>query len=159
MFALEFLRQRLVAENDNFIKHKKASSLKFVFTLEPFVVKFVFTANIINQILRSMHFETDKSLRYDPKGIMNQRRMEANFKGCDVEQDEVLVALANTNLLEAIESANGSSNEQDQDAQDQQTVSQAQIPTPYKVEKYLKRPSADVMEVYQSTSAKKPKLA
>ena len=36
LFALEFLRQRLVAENENFVKHKKASSLKFVFTLEPF---------------------------------------------------------------------------------------------------------------------------
>ena len=85
--------------------------------------------------------------------------MEASFKGYDAEQDEVLVALANTDFLEAIESANGSSNEQDQDAKDQQTVSQTQIPTPYKVEKYLKRPSTDVMEVDQSTSAKKPKLA
>ena len=85
--------------------------------------------------------------------------MEANFKGYDAEQDEVLVALANTDFLEAIDSANGSSNEKDQDAQDQQTVSQAEISTPYKVEKSLKRPSADVMEVDQSTSAKKPKLA
>ena len=42
LFALEFLRQRLVVENDNFIKHKKASSMKFVFTLEPFVVKSIF---------------------------------------------------------------------------------------------------------------------
>ena len=81
LFALEFLRQRLIAKNDNFIKHKKASSLKFVFTLEPFVVKSVLAANIIDQILRSMGFETDKSLRYDPKGVMNQTRMEANFKG------------------------------------------------------------------------------
>ena len=29
LFALEFLRQRLATENDNFIKHKKASALKF----------------------------------------------------------------------------------------------------------------------------------
>ena len=48
LFFLEFLRQRLVAENDNFIKHKKASSLKFVFTLEPFVVKSVFVSNVID---------------------------------------------------------------------------------------------------------------
>ena len=72
LFALEFLRQILVAENDNFIKHKKASSLKFVFTLEPFVVKSVFVANIIYQILRSMGFENDKSFRYDPNEVMNQ---------------------------------------------------------------------------------------
>ena len=119
LFALEFLRQRLVAENDNFIKHKKASSWKFVFTLEPFVVKSIFVANIIDQILRSIGFEADKSLRYDPKGVMNQRRMEANFRGYDAEQDEVLAALVNTGFLEAIESVNGSSNEQDQNAQDQ----------------------------------------
>jgi len=75
-FALEFLRQRLIAENDNFVKHKKSSSLKFFFTLEPFVVKTIFVANVIDQIMRSMSFDTDKALRYDPKGIMHQRRVE-----------------------------------------------------------------------------------
>jgi len=159
LFALEFFRQRLVAENDNFIKHKKASSLKFVFTLEPFVVKSIFAANIIDQILRSMAFENDKSLRYDPKGVMNQRRMEANFRGYDVEQDEVLDTLANTDFHEAVESVNGSSDEQDQKDQDQQTVSQAQIPTPYQVEKSLKRPSTDIMEVDPGASTKKHRLA
>ena len=99
-FALEFLRQRLIAENDNFVKHKKASSLKFVFTLEPFVVKSILATNTIDQIIRSMSFETDKALRYDPRGIMHQRRIEMNFRGYDVEHDEVLVALANTDLLE-----------------------------------------------------------
>ena len=77
---MEFLRQRLIAENDNFVKHKKASSLKFVFTLEPFVVKSISVANIIDQIMRSMNFDTDKALRYDPKGIMHQRRVEMNFR-------------------------------------------------------------------------------
>lgn len=96
---MEFHRQRLIVENDNFIKHKKASSLKFVFTLEPFVVKTMFAANIIDQIMRSMSFDTDKALRYDPKGIMHQRRVEMNFKGYDAEHDEVLATLANTNLL------------------------------------------------------------
>ena len=48
LFALEFLRQRLVAKNDNFIKHKKASALKFIFTMEPFVVKSVLAANVLD---------------------------------------------------------------------------------------------------------------
>ena len=81
LFALEFLRQRLAIENDNFIKHKKASALKFVFTMEPFVVKLVLVANVLDQVLKSMGFESDKALRYDPKGVMNQRRMEASFRG------------------------------------------------------------------------------
>ena len=127
LFALEFLRQRLAAENDNFIKHKKASALKFVFTMEPFVVKSVLAANVLDQVLRSMGFESDKTLRYDPKGIMNQRRMEANFRGYEAEQDEVLAALANTDFLETVDSANGSSDDQDQHAQDQQATSQPGI--------------------------------
>ena len=85
--------------------------------------------------------------------------MEANFRGYDAEQDEVFAALANTDFLETIESVNGSSDEHDQNAQDQQTVSQPQIPTPYQVEKSLKRPSADIMEVDPGTSTKKPRLA
>ena len=82
-----------------------------------------------------------------------------NFKGYDVEQDEVLVALANTDLLEQIECVNGSSNNQNQSTQDQQTVNQAQIPTPFKAEKYLKRPSADTMEVDENIFVKMPRLA
>ena len=74
-FASEFLRQRLAAKNENFVKHKKASSLKFVFTLEPFVVKSILAANTIDQIIRSMSFDTDKALRYALRGIMHQRRI------------------------------------------------------------------------------------
>ena len=48
LFALEFLRQRLVAENDNFFNHKEAYSLKFVFTLEPFVVKSILVVTTID---------------------------------------------------------------------------------------------------------------
>ena len=35
IFVLEYLRQRLSVENEIFIKHKKVSSIKFKFTLEP----------------------------------------------------------------------------------------------------------------------------
>ena len=69
-----------------------------------------------------MSFDTDKSLRYDPKGVMHQRRIEMNFKGYDAEQNEVLAALANTDLLEQIECGNGSSNNQNQSTQDQQPI-------------------------------------
>ena len=47
-----------------------------------------------------MSFDKDKALRYDPRGIMHHRRIDMNFRGYDVEHDEVLVALANTDLLE-----------------------------------------------------------
>ena len=106
-----------------------------------------------------MSFDTDKALRYDPKGIMHQRRVEMNFKGYDVEHDEVLVALANTDLLEQIEFGNGSSSNGNQSIQNQEPIKQTQIPTPLKAEKYLKRPSADTMEVDENTFVKRPRLS
>ena len=53
--------------------------------MEPFVVKSVLATNVLDQVLRSMGFVSDKALRYDPKGVMNQRRMEANFRGYEAE--------------------------------------------------------------------------
>ena len=48
LFALEFLRQRLIVENDNFLKYKKASSMKFNFTLEPFVVRSIYAITVVD---------------------------------------------------------------------------------------------------------------
>ena len=47
-----------------------------------------------------MCFQIDRSLRYDPKKIINQRKLEVNMSGYEVEQDEILVALANSDFLE-----------------------------------------------------------
>jgi hypothetical protein len=71
LFSLVFLRKKLVAENDNFTKHKKASSMKFNFTLQPFVVKSVSLISVIDQIMKSMSFDIDKSLRYDPNKVFH----------------------------------------------------------------------------------------
>ena len=91
LFVLEFLRQRLFVENEIFIKHKKVSSMKFKFTLEPFVVEFVHVVTIIDQIMKSMNFKTYKSLRYNPKKVIHQRKLDVNLSGYEAEQDEVLV--------------------------------------------------------------------
>ena len=72
--------------------------------------------------MRSMRFDTDKSLRNDPKGIMHQRRVEMNLKGYDAEHDEVLAALANTDLLEHVELGNGSSSNGNQSNQNQEAI-------------------------------------
>ena len=100
LFALEYLRQRLNVEDDNFLRNKKASTMKFNYTLEPFVVKYVSAILVIDQILRSMSFENDKALRYDPSRIIHQRRLDVNLKGFEAEQDEVLASLANTDIFE-----------------------------------------------------------
>ena len=90
-------------ENEIFIKHKKVSSIKFKFTLEPFVVEYVGSVTIIDIIMKSMCFQIDRSLIYDPKKIINQRKLEVNMSGYEAEQDEILVALANNDFLEQVE--------------------------------------------------------
>ena len=50
--------------------------------------------------MRSMNFQIDKGLRYDPKKVIHQRKMDVNLSGYEGEQDGVLVALANSDFLE-----------------------------------------------------------
>ena len=47
IFVLEFLRQRLQVESEIFLKHKKASNMKFKYTIEPFVVNSTASLSII----------------------------------------------------------------------------------------------------------------
>ena len=122
------------------------------------MVKSVLAANILDQILKSMGFESDKTLRYDPKGIINQRRMDVGFRGYEAEQDKVLAALANTDILEPVNSEDGSSNEREKNPQEQQAAGPLGMPTPYQLEKALKRLAEDTMEIDPGTTSKKPRL-
>ena len=60
----------------------------------------VYVVSIIDQIMESMKFQIDKSLRYDPKKVIHQRKIDVNLKGYEADQDEVLAASANNDLLE-----------------------------------------------------------
>lgn len=55
--------------------------MKFKFTLEPFVIESIYVITVVDHILNSMNFKTDKSLRYDPKKVIHQRRLNMNLKG------------------------------------------------------------------------------
>ena len=113
--------------------------MKFNFTLEPFVIKSTYAITVVDQILRSMNFETDKVLRYDPKKIFHQRKLDMNFKGYDADQDEVLAALANTDLFEQIEVGDGNSSSSKRSNPGKATKNQeAEVPTPLKGDKSLK---------------------
>ena len=50
--------------------------------------------------MKRMCFQIDRSLREDPKKIINQRKLEVNMSGCEAEQDEILDSLANSDFLE-----------------------------------------------------------
>ena len=82
-----------------------------------------------------------------------------NFRGYDVEHDEVLATLANSDLLEQVELGNGSNNNGDKSNQNQAIIKQTEIPTPLKAKKSLKRKSIDTMEVDEDAYTKRPKLS
>ena len=153
------MRQRLNVENDNFLKSKKASTIRFKYTLEPFVVKFVAAISVIDQILKNMNFDSNKALRYDPNKVLHQRRINMNFKGYEAEHDEVLAALANIDLFEKIRVGNDSSNNSERNSPDKATSKQTKVPTPLKAEKSLKRHFVDTMEVDEDVSTKRPRLS
>ena len=85
--------------------------------------------------------------------------MNINLKGYEVEHDEVLVALANTDMFEQIEVGNASSNSSERNSQDKAIGKHTEVPTPLKAEKSLKRHSADTMEVDKDVSTKRPRLS
>ena len=79
IFVLEFLRQRLHVESEIFLKHKKASNMKFKYTIEPFVVNSTIALTIAQSILKSMNFQVDKKAKYDPKHIISQRKLASRL--------------------------------------------------------------------------------
>lgn len=106
-----------------------------------------------------MNFETNKDFMYDTKGVMHQRRMDMNFKGYDANQDEVLVALANTDLFEQIEFGDRSSNSSERSNPGKATDNQIEVPTPIKGEESLKRHSAETVDMDMDVVTKKPRIS
>ena len=80
-----------------------------------------------------MNFQTDKSLRYDPKKVIHQRRLDMNLKAYEAKHDEVLVALANNDLLEQIEDGDRNNNSSERSNLDKVIKDQEiEVPTPLK---------------------------
>lgn len=160
IFVLEFLRQRLTAENDIFVQHKKASGLKFKWTVEPFVIDFFPVLYKIEIILKIMGFLTDKVVKYDPKGIMDQRKEDAGIDHYNVDLDELLAALANSDFLEPIIGIEFTDNTSETQGMYNTIVVQGtEIPTLHKGEKSLKRQSADTADMEVDIPSKRAKIS
>ena len=106
-----------------------------------------------------MNFDVDKALRYDPKGVMHQRRLNMSFKGYEAEHDEVLAPLANTDLFEKTEVDDRSSNDSERINQERTTSKQTEVPTPLKAEKSLKRHFANTMDMDEDVATKRPRIS
>ena len=110
--------------------------------------------------MKSMNFQTRKSLRYDPKKAIHQRKMDVNLSGYEVEQDEVLVALANTDFSEQMGDDDSNSSNSDRVNLDKVVEGQGtKVPTPLKGEKSLRRHSTDTTDMDIDITTKKPRVS
>lgn len=142
IFVLEFLRQRLHVESEIFLKHKKASNIKFKYTIEPFVVNSTAALSVIQNIMKNMNFQLDKKINYDPKHVISQRKTNSKLGTYEHVENEVLALIANHNYIE--QDVNMSSNDQEEEkGLEEQTMVDliTCIITPFKGERTLKRPA------------------
>jgi hypothetical protein len=75
IFALEFIRQRIISEIEHFLKAHKASNLKFPFIVGPFVVKNKSCLPRIQAKFKEFGFTKLQRRKYDPHQIISKRRL------------------------------------------------------------------------------------
>ena len=74
IFALEYMRQRLQAEEEHFGAFKKSSNIKFPFKVGTFIFKNKGALMFIEKLLESMEFQRDQRVNYDPYHIISLRK-------------------------------------------------------------------------------------
>ena len=95
IFALEFMRQRLCAEEDHFRAFKKSSNIKFPLKVGPFIFKNKSALLIVEKLLEIMDFQKEKRINYDPHHIISQRKQSNKNKPFDHQVVEGLEEVAN----------------------------------------------------------------
>jgi hypothetical protein len=75
VFALEFIKKRIVSETDHFLKLHKASNLKFPFIIGPFIVKTRSCLSQVQENLKEFGFAQLQGRRYDPHQIISKRSL------------------------------------------------------------------------------------
>ena len=71
VFALEFMRQRLCAEEEHFRAFKKYYDVKFHLKVGPFIFKNKSALLVIEKLLEVMDFQKEEKMNYDPHQIIS----------------------------------------------------------------------------------------
>lgn len=87
--------------------------MKFRYTIEPFVVNSTASLSIIKDIMKSMNFQLDKKLNYDPKHVISQRKTIARLGTYEHQEDQALAIMDNHSYIE--QDVNMSNNDQEED--------------------------------------------
>ena len=74
IFALEYMRQRVHAEEEHFGAFKKSSNIKFPLKVGSFIFKNKGALVFIEKLLESMEFQREQRVNYDPYRIISLRK-------------------------------------------------------------------------------------
>jgi hypothetical protein len=95
IFALEFIRQRVISETEHFLEAHKDSNLKFPSMVGPFMVKNKSCFPHIQSKLNEFGFTQLQGRRYDSHQIISKRRLASRQGPYEHEHVEGLDKLAN----------------------------------------------------------------
>jgi hypothetical protein len=98
IFALDFIRKKIISEIEHFLKLRKASKLKFPFIIGPFIVKTRSWLSHIQAKLKEFGFAQLQGRRYDPHQIISKIRLMNKNAPCEHEHVEGFDKLSNLEL-------------------------------------------------------------
>jgi hypothetical protein len=103
IFSLEFIRQRIISETENFINLCRASNIKFPFVIGPFVVKSRSCLSEVKAKIKDFGFSKIQGRKYDPHWIIFKRRQMNKNAPYEHEYVEGLEKLANLQVCTDVE--------------------------------------------------------
>ena len=134
--------------------------MKFKYTIEPFVVNSTVALSIIQDIMKSMIFQLDKKLNYDPKHVISKRKTVARLGTYEHQEDQALAVMANHSYIEQDVNMSNNDQEEDKGSQEQEMVDPIiSVITPSKGERTLKRPTPEATNMDIDTTTKKPRVS
>ena len=95
IFALEFMRQRLLSEEEHFGAFKKSSNIKFPLKFGSFIFKSKGALVFIEKLLENMDFQKESKVNYDPYHVISLRKQANKNKPFEHQSVENLVEIAN----------------------------------------------------------------
>ena len=104
VFALEVMRQRISADIEHFTAPslKRSSWIKYPLTVGNFILKKEAALPIIEKVLKQLNFPQVSPVKYDPKHIISERRLEYRRALFQHSQAETWIGEANSLIYDHI---------------------------------------------------------
>ena len=90
VFSLEFIRHKLIVDNEHLISFKKASEIKFPWVVGTFIIKNKYGLPIVETMLQNMNFKKAIAANYDPHHVISLRRQLNKNKAFEHQEVEGL---------------------------------------------------------------------